>query len=361
MRARWLLLAWWLALTSGLTPALAHTTATGLATLDARSDKLAYRLTLDSAELGGRAAEFQRAAAGDAAALAGLAARLPELLQLQVNGKACRNQRTRVQGSAMGDQRLLLLIDFACDDAPGRLEITDRWSSVLGSHYRTLVRLTRADGTHEEFALDEDRPSVVRDFGRAAPSQLGAYVMLGIGHILGGADHLLFLAALLLGGRSMTGLLITVTAFTLAHSVSLALAVLRWVTLTPAIVEPLIAASIVWVAFENLRPGGGVPLRRYALAFGFGLVHGLAFSEVLRELDLQGWALARGLFGFNLGVELGQAAIVLAMAPLLAWAARQAAARGTSAGRSSALVWERGCSVAIGAAGLYWLVTRLIA
>jgi uncharacterized membrane protein len=153
-----------------------------------------------------------------------------------------------------------------------------------------------------------------------------------------------------MGSRGLRWLLVTVTAFTLAHSAALALAVLGWVHLSPRVVEPLIAASIIWVATENLWWSEHTARRRRAvLAFAFGLVHGLAFSQALTELQLAGWPLAQALLGFNLGVEAGQAAVVLLLAPLLARAA----------GRAGARRWERAASAAIGVAGLAWLVQRL--
>src|SRR6185503_11468236 len=155
---------------------------------------------------------------------------------------------------------------------------------------------------------------------------LRAYVEQGVHHILIGPDHILFVIGLLLPGGGMVRLLKVVTAFTLAHSVTLALAALGVVNPPARLVEPLIALSIVWIGVENLRramrarpdaaPLGGD--RRAAIAFGFGLVHGFGFAGVLAQFGLPKFALGWSLVGFNLGVEIGQAAIVLAVAPLLA-------------------------------------------
>ena len=114
----------------------------------------------------------------------------------------------------------------------------------------------------------------------------------------------------------------TVTAFTFAHSITLTLAAFGWIHLSSRFVEPVIAASVALAAANNLRPV--FHERGWMVAFGFGLIHGFGFAGVLSELDLSGSSLAWPLLGFNLGVELGQAAIVLVFVPL-AFALRQTA------------------------------------
>lgn len=328
----------------------AHTTATGLATIDAGSDSPTWRLTINPGELGASAADITRAAQGDSAAAQRVAQWLAQDVAIAVDDQPCRIRRTRFQASPLGDDRIAIGLDFACPAAPGTLTLTDRLSRPFGEHYRTIASVRRADGAHEERLFDRDHESARFAFGQAAPVGWLGFGRMGIAHILSGLDHLLFLAALLIGASGLRALLGTVTAFTLAHSAALALAVLGWVTLAPAIVEPLIAASIVWVAGENLWPRRAGGWRRHGLAFGFGLVHGLAFSEALRELQLTGWSLARALLGFNLGVEAGQALVVVVLAPLLAWASRRPKARR----------WQRPASVLIGATGLFWLAQRLM-
>jgi hypothetical protein len=329
-------------------PTLAHTTSTGLATLDARNDTPVYRLTIAPEELGAPAADVPRAAAGDTASATRVAQWLQAHVDLAVDGQPCRVKRTRIQASQLGSERVVLMLDFACGAVPGKLVLGDRLATHFGAHYRSIASVTRPDGAREERVFDDEHARAEFDFGHAPPSGWLGFIALGAEHILGGLDHLLFLAALLVGSRSLRRLLITVTAFTLAHSASLALSVLGWAELSPALVEPLIAASIVWVALENvlLAPGS---LRRYLLAFAFGLIHGLAFAEALRVLQLQGWLLARALLGFNVGVELGQAFVVLALAPLLAWAAR----------RPGLQRWERWLSGLIAVIGLAWLAQRV--
>ena len=339
--------------------AQAHTTSTGLATLQTDGDQIAYRLTLSPAELGEAASPASRGAAGDATAAQQVGQMLQQHLLLVVDAEPCRVRRTRLQASAAGDaagaDRITVSVDFSCASAPGTLELRDTLSTPFGEHYRSIVSVVRPDGTHEERVLDHEHPQARFDFGRATVSGFAGFARLGGEHILSGADHLLFLAALLLGSAGWRSLLITVTAFTAAHSLSLAAATLGWAHASPVWVEPLIAASIVWVALENaLRRAGAMShkdaIRRHALTFGFGLVHGLAFAEALTELQLHGWPLARALLGFNLGVEAGQALVVLLLAPLLAWLAK----------RPFGPRVAKALSLAIAAMGLVWLVQRVV-
>jgi hydrogenase/urease accessory protein HupE len=143
------------------------------------------------------------------------------------------------------------------------------------------------------------------DLGTPSPNGLVGFVRLGVEHILTGYDHLLFLFALLAGAANFWRVLGIASMFTLAHSITLSLAVLGLVHAPAAVVEPLIAVSIIWVAVENML-GAGRLWRRFAVAFVFGLVHGLGFADALSPLALTGWPLVSALAGFNLGVELAR-------------------------------------------------------
>lgn len=336
-------------LTVGAGSAQAHTRSTGLASVETAGNEISYRLSLAPAEIGDAAAVIAKGAGGDAAAASNVGDLLRGHVSMAVNGQACHIRRTRLQASQRGDDRVALWLDFRCPAVPGRLQLGDTLSTPLGEHYRTIASVTRPDGVREERVFDREHPQAAFDFGEAAPSHLGGFVWLGLEHILSGLDHLLFLAALLIGSRSLRALLITVTAFTAAHSLSLAAATLGWAHVAGNWVEPAIAASIIWVALENLRPTHA-PTRRHLLTFVFGWVHGLAFAEALTELHLSGWPLARALLGFNFGVEAGQALAVVLLAPALAWMARQAA------GARAAQMLSAG----IAGMGLVWLAQRLL-
>ncbi|HYV98489.1 MAG TPA: HupE/UreJ family protein, partial [Gemmatimonadaceae bacterium] len=147
------------------------------------------------------------------------------------------------------------------------------------------------------------------------------FVGLGFRHILSGIDHLLFVLCLVIPVRRMRPLLAIVTAFTVAHSITLIASAAGYAPSAlwfPPLIEVLIAASIVYMAFENIL--GARIERRWMIAFGFGLVHGFGFSFALREsLQFAGTHLVTSLFSFNVGVELGQIAVLLAAVPLLGW------------------------------------------
>ncbi|MDX1695427.1 MAG: HupE/UreJ family protein [Ketobacteraceae bacterium] len=189
-----------------------------------------------------------------------------------------------------------------------------------------------------------------------------AYFPLGIEHILLGFDHLLFLFALLLLPLAFRQLVTMVTAFTVAHSVTLAMAVFDMVSLPAIWVEAVIALSIVYVGVENLlelkgASPDGQPVqfktpwkRRVMVTFFFGLIHGFGFSYVLREIGL-GDQVASALLFFNLGVEAGQLIAVALVFPLLVWIFRQ----------RQGFVFSRICSVAVILMGGIWLVERLMA
>ncbi len=143
------------------------------------------------------------------------------------------------------------------------------------------------------------------------------FVLLGVEHIFTGYDHILFLISLLLLGDGFRNLVKIVTAFTIAHSITLTLAVLNLVTAPPAFIESAIAFSIVYVAAENLWRKE--VKNRWLMTFGFGLVHGLGFARILQEMNLSGSDLALSLVSFNLGVELGQIGIVTLVFFILQW------------------------------------------
>lgn len=184
------------------------------------------------------------------------------------------------------------------------------------------------------------------------------FVLSGIQHILIGPDHILFLVGLLLLRGTLRRLALIVTAFTLGHSVTLTLAALDLVSPPARIIEPLIALTIVVVGIDNLLvlrddgAGGASSPRdiRALLAAGFGLIHGFGFAYVLREFGLPASALGFSLFAFNLGVEIGQLAIVLVVASGLA----VLALRRPGAARRVALAG----SICVSLAGAFWFVQR---
>ena len=142
---------------------------------------------------------------------------------------------------------------------------------------------------------------------------IARFLAAGFHHILIGPDHLLFLVGLLLLGGTFRRLLVVVTAFTLAHSLTLSLAALNIVTPPARIIEPAIALSIVYVGIDNLLVREGRDVRAW-IAFAFGFIHGFGFANVLREMELPARALGWSLLSFNVGVEIGQIVVVVVVA-----------------------------------------------
>lgn len=196
--------------------------------------------------------------------------------------------------------------------------------------HRGLLKLSLDGVSHASVLAPSSGPWVVEQGETSRLAQFGRYLVEGVWHIWIGFDHILFLLSLLLPAvlvhefRRWTGVtsfraalvevLWVVTAFTVAHSITLSLAALQVVELPTRLVESAIAASVVMAAANNLWPV--VERRRWLVAFGFGLVHGFGFASVLAELGLPKEALVLSLLGFNLGVELGQLAIVAAFLPV---------------------------------------------
>lgn len=221
-----------------------------------------------------------------------------------------------------------------------------------------LVRLERLDGSTQLTRLTPSAPSFVV---AAAPRMLAVartYLVLGVEHILGGVDHLLFVLGLLLVVGRRWGLLIkTITAFTVAHSITLALATLGLVRVPQAPVEAAIALSIALVASEVLhaRAGrSGLTARSpWLVALTFGLLHGFGFASALNEIGLPQNAIPLALLLFNVGVEVGQ---LLFVAAVLAFVAALGRVR---------LAWPKWAEAvppyAIGSAAMFWVIQRIAA
>ena len=257
----------------------------------------------------------------------------------------------RAARTERSESGVAVTIEF--DRAAGsRLSIRSDAPKRLANGHRELLTVRAPDGSVVlERLLDAQSGDIDVDLGAIAARRqpAGEFFELGLRHILGGYDHLLFLVALLLGVCRLRSVVTTVTAFTLAHSVTLSLAVLGFVAAPPAIVEPLIAASIVFVGIENLVRDPGAS--RWKLTFAFGLVHGFGFAGALRDLGIgtDAAGVAVPLACFNVGVEAGQLAAVVALWPILR------ALNGRPAWR---LRFAPATSLAITVAGVYWLVER---
>ena len=188
---------------------------------------------------------------------------------------------------------------------------------------------------------------------------IGRYIEAGIAHIFLGYDHVAFLAAVVLWARRLWPVVKVVTAFTIAHSITLSLAALYIVRIPSTVIEPAIAASIVYVAAENFLSRDIE--KRWRDAFGFGLIHGFGFASALQEFGLPRSALAPALASFNLGVEIGQIAIVSLIVPgLLGMDGLLASGRNDAAPLARPVAAVYGISAVIIGLGSYWLIARTV-
>ncbi len=213
------------------------------------------------------------------------------------------------------DSELRFTADLPADGTPVQVG----WDSAFGS-----VVVRQVGGGDQAYAAVLTAGALSQALPRdgfveeGALPVFGRFILSGFEHIVPkGLDHILFVLGLFFFSRRLGPLLGQVTAFTLAHTVTLALASLQIVSVPASIVEPLIAASIVYVAVENIF-GGKIGLTRIAVVFGFGLLHGLGFASVLSDVGLPEGRFAISLIGFNIGVELGQLAVIAVAFVLLA-------------------------------------------
>ena len=259
------------------------------------------------------------------------------------NDTACAAAPGSVQPPSPTRPTIVVTIDYACAGPLRTLSLTDNMFDVLGPDHHTLAMVQWPEG-HEQLLFEPDHrqarlmlaaETTATPGSGSAQSSPVAFFRLGVEHILTGYDHILFLFALMLRGGRLRSLLGIITAFTVAHSITLALAVLGVVVVPSATVEPMIALSIAYVALENIfrrRAASG----RWAVSFVFGLVHGFGFAGALLELGLPPSGIVGSLLFFNLGVEAGQAIVVAALFPALLWLCRFA--------------WERRAVTAVSAA-----------
>ena len=309
----------------------------------------AARLTLTGAD---DAVLPQRLAAQQAAVLAYVHARVTLAFE---GGAQCR---AADEASASKRDHVVVRLGFRCPPLGRPLVYRVTLFHEIDPAARHVVTV---DGDERRLGLLGVANPVMHLSGvRAGLGEtLRHYVVAGIEHIAIGYDHIAFLLAVIVLGRRFWPLFAVVTAFTVAHSITLTLAVLEMVVLPARIVEPLIAATIVYVAVENFFVRD--IRRRWWLTFVFGLVHGFGFASVLREYGIPDHALIPALAGFNAGVEVGQI-LVVALA-VFAW--RTGFALAAKAGAHGDESTQRRASLAVSAGvlllGLYWLGERLLA
>ena len=294
-----------------------------------------------------------------------LVATAAQLYAVTSRGRTLRPTQASVARTAEGDAEFRLT--FA-PVGPGPLRLRAVHLERFGDGYANAVSLTGDDpravlGLKVLVASDpviEAAVAAPPPGAQARPTPGGpsstlsaarSFLGLGVEHIFTGYDHLLFLAGILIACRGVRSMLAVISCFTLAHSLTLALAALELVSLPGALVEPVIALSIVVVGVMNAARQDD-PSHRYWLTFGFGLVHGLGFAGALRDLDVgqRATSILTPLISFNLGVELGQLLLALPALPLLLKLRRlPQGPRGT-----------RVASLLIAVLGAYWFFERTL-
>lgn len=320
-----------------------------------------------------------------------LARHLGSTVHARVGARPCTATRPAPRPAPDGYLRVALAFDCGSGDGLPQLRIDAMFRFAATHLHFVSVRLP--SGEHFERVLTPQQPTV--SLGEVAATRgFGEFLRTGVFHVLGGADHVAFLLGLMLLVRRLSAQVATLTAFTLGHSLTLALAALGWIDPDSGRVEALIGFSVLLTAVDAARPAGGerralllgfgllalvviwqapalvwlvfacllmlwtvpaldgLPGRVPALAAGFGLLHGSAFAGVLIDADLPAEALPMALLGFNLGVELGQLLIVLAVLGLATLARRLHAVPARLRPAATA-----GLSLL----GSYWFASRLLA
>ena len=276
--------------------------------------------------------------------------RLPVVLQLPDGVRDVAEPTHRELPDSLVERRLI----DAPDGLAGR---TIRFVGLQGTNTDVLVRVQARDGTHSTTLVRPSSPLVEVTGTRGVLEIAAAYARHGIAHIFGGYDHLLFVVAMLLivNGRRM--LLATVTAFTLAHSITLTLATLGLVRVAGPPVEAAIALSILLLACEivrNRRGEDSITARQpWLVAFAFGLLHGFGFAGALADVGLPRGDIPLALLAFNVGVEVGQLVFIAGILLLMGTAER------FHVGAAAAHHVKRAAPAAIGTMAAFWLFERL--
>jgi hydrogenase/urease accessory protein HupE len=274
------------------------------------------------------------------------------LLEININNQILKLQNFRVQ--TPDTNSIHFTLEFP--NAPAtELHLSAVALEHLPRGHKQFLSVRDGDGkllAERMLSTDsKDLTIVLKTKSGSSSERFLRFLALGIEHILTGYDHLAFLLAVLLTGGSLSSNARIITSFTIAHSLTLALATFDVITLPATVVEPLIAASIVFVGIENLVHRQVAA--RWLVTFGFGLVHGLGFASILRDLGIAGMGTqaAVPLLSFNLGVELAQISIAAVILPLI-WKLKRRPA--------FMLKHVPALSLLITLAGLYWLIARTL-
>ena len=281
---------------------------------------------------------------------------------VKANGETCAWRMDSARLEPVDAQNVAIFAEATCPTVPATLGVSAPFLGSWVSTFRLLV-VAKWGGRERVATLDPSHPEATLDAGKEEGG-FWKFVVMGIEHIGAapsewrgpegfrfpeGLDHILFVIALILAGGTFLQLFQIVTGFTLGHSVTLALGALGLFHLPSRLVESLIALSIAAVAAEVWFPK--FHRHRWKIAAFFGLVHGMGFASALAELRFENGGILKALFGFNVGVEIGQAIIVAVVLPLLLLLKKKDVVyRGVT----------RGLSAAIFIAGMFWFLQRAL-
>ena len=339
--------------------AFAHDPGLSSANLTVRPQGLTVELTFnerDLASVAGVTVDELRSGSGAAKAKLDSIAARAALLRVGENSLTPK----AASAAAEGENNLAIRYEFAVQ-GNGEVSFESLLLKEMAFGHRQAFAATDAGGTEISRRILSARENAV-SFSLSQPGEVATasnggrfteFFLLGVHHIVTGYDHLLFLFGLLIVCRTRGSALLLISCFTVAHSITLALATFGLVDLPGGLVEAVIAASIVYVGIENLMGRESLMRWRWLLTLSFGLIHGLGFAGVLADLGIakQGINAAVPLLAFNCGVEAGQLAIAAIALPLI-WKLRE---------RPSFLrVGVPACSLVIASAGAYWLLERTI-
>lgn len=347
-----------------LATARAHDPGLSAAVLQLNGETLRVDVSLALGDVRLLVPELEAGADGKVVAATWEAA-LPRLKEFATNAMevvwdAGRVQAREVKLAADDGQAIHMLVTFPREKSShlsvrsaliSKLSRGHREYAVLRDEQGMLLAEGMLDVKNDRLECDLHSTNVVGVTNASRPQSFSGFLKLGVEHILTGYDHLCFLLGLLIVGGSFKQILKIITAFTLAHSITLALTVMEVIQIPSRIVEPLIAVSIVYVGLENIFLKNNFR-RRWLLSFGLGLVHGCGFAAALRELNVgaDGGGIMIPLLSFNLGVELGQLAIAAIVVPII-WKLKNQP--------KFSLRFAPACSVLVAMAGAYWLVQRV--
>ena len=284
-----------------------------------------------------------------AAGLDDIFAFVEEQMRLRADGQPLTLVRDRgdITPDNKGNMFADLYFSAKLEDPVSELEVWIGWPERFGDAHKNLAKIMLPGQPLVQAVFSASSPQQTFAGQKSLWEHIYEFAVLGVEHIFLGYDHVMFLLALIVVGGRLLSLVKVVTAFTVAHSITLCLAALEVVRLPSQWIEAGIALSIVYVAVENFW------LKRtdyrWMITFAFGLVHGFGFANVLRELGLPTRGLIASLFAFNAGVEIGQVAIVALVFPFVAWLSRRPYQRPV------VLV----VSAVIGLFGLGWFVERV--